>query len=420
MEDRRGQVFAQVNLMNGRSKIFQEQFSVVDLAEREARGLFEMAALFGIAFDADEKKDIRYQLIDSITELRAASNAKRHLGRLLALERGWNGPHFVSPYTAHQGTKQKVILGTPLAARAMRLAHRADLDEFHKALRAQGHGNALFKFCMSIPFLAPLLELIAGREIPMFVLVGPSVHSKLTMLKAMTSIFGGDRDGGLDPTGSGYIPTNGSKHLGAYVRDSFVPIGELENVAQTATQRLHVVRKTFMTMHCSGDKLGHGQLRTVVATASTGKLAVALSQAAPTALAAMGVWPIELPCDGVDELPSAIVEVARSTVGIAGEAFLQRLVRDRAQDPAALHRKLARWKAMMEARWVTPEMDDRDRCSIGIFAQVFAASCLAHEYGVLPWNERRLLRAFGYVLTFGEVLVDHFELRDGQRPLVAD
>src|SRR5207244_2474371 len=86
----------------------------------------------------------------------------------------------------------------------------------------------------------------------------------------------------------------------------------------------------------------------------------------------------------------------RRYFGTAGREFVSRLQEDRSEDPAGLREVLSKYRAKYR-RAALDAIEAKNLRSLtrtsSRFATVYAAGCLAIEYGILPWSKKRLLKA---------------------------
>ena len=98
-----------------------------------------------------------------------------------------------------------------------------------------------------------------------------------------------------------------------------------------------------------------------------------------------------------DTTPSRFVrDMKREAVairGVAGEHFLEHLVRERALGDRKLRRKLERWMDELRDGLGIDGFDGQTSRIADVFALVFAAGCLTIEYGITPWSKQRFLEA---------------------------
>jgi hypothetical protein len=93
--------------------------------------------------------------------------------------------------------------------------------------------------------------------------------------------------------------------------------------------------------------------------------------------------------------PSRFVQAMKGEAvairGVAGERFLKHLVRERSQDIENLRRKLRGWKDELHDELGDDGFDGQTSRVVDVFALIYAASCLASQYGILPWPKARLM-----------------------------
>ncbi|HEY2357599.1 MAG TPA: DUF927 domain-containing protein, partial [Phenylobacterium sp.] len=316
---------------------------------------------------------------------------------ILADRTGWSGSAFVMPHRTigPVGAEPVHFTGESLG---LLYSECGELDDWKSAIGAMAVGNELLTFALSAAFAGPLLRPLS-IEGGGFHLRGPSSCGKTTLAMAAGSVWGGG--GPLGYAQSWRSTSNALESVAAGHSDGLLVLDELSLLApeeagaaayqlasgqakaraqtngamrRRAEWRLLLLStgETALSAHIEasrrGDKVMTGQeLRLLDIDADAGKGA--------------GVWS-ELYGSDAAGVSDAIKNAAGRCYGLAGPAFLNALVRDRA---AALASAKDIFAGFLEhAR----ESGDTGQAGRGAarFAIVASAGELAAAFGVVPWE----------------------------------
>lgn len=370
-----------------------------------------------------EGKEIAGELEDA--GLNCSISATRHLRQFIASVHtkirlrcvstgGWHkteqGPVFVLSNGTTLGIgRRAVAFQTTRAASGAEYATAGALEDWKREIAAYAVGNSRLAFALSVAFCGPLLD-IMGEQSGGFHIVGKSQSGKSTSLYAAGSVWGkGDRDGQVR---SWRGTTNGTEGIAAETSDTLLILDEM---GQADSREVGDI--TYMLANNTGKQRAgrNGEARTRKTWRSlflsTGEvtLATKMGEAGRRAMAGQEVRLVNIPADagagmGLFEalhgMPSAgdladhIRNVARTSYGTASHAYLEALVKDRAEDEVGLSSGIKGMAGSFEVDCLPGgPVDGQVRSVVRRFGLVAAAGEVATAYGVLPWSRGEATRA---------------------------
>jgi uncharacterized protein (DUF927 family) len=334
--------------------------------------------------------------------------------RLRCVDRGgWHaaegGSVFILPGgEAYGPAAGGVILQTERAGAHPAFAAAGTLAEWQREVARYAEGNDRLALFLSAAFVGPLLD-VASEQSGGVHLVGRSQCGKSTAAFAAGSVWGrGDRDAQVRQWRA---TANGLEGVAAETSDTVLILDEMgqANAAEVADT-------VYMLANGSGKaragRGGEARRRRIWRSLflSTGEVTLAgkMADAGKRAMAGLEVRLVNLPADAGAGLgvfqqlhgqPSAAAlanhlrDAARTFYGTAARAFLDRLARDRAEEPDGLRSWLAAARDGFIGAHVAAGADGQVRSVAARFALIGAAGELARGYGVLPWPEGEAMRA---------------------------
>jgi putative DNA primase/helicase len=370
-----------------------------------------------------EGKEIAGELEDA--GLNCSISATRHLRQFIASVHtktrlrcvttgGWHkteqGPVFVLPNGTTLGIgRRAVAFQTTRAASGAEYATAGTLEEWQRGVAAYAVGNSRVTFALSVAFCGPLLD-IMGEQSGGFHIVGKSQSGKSTSLYAAGSVWGkGDRDGQVR---SWRGTTNGTEGIASETSDTLLILDEM---GQADSREVGDI--TYMLANNTGKQRAgrNGEARTRKTWRSlflsTGEvtLATKMGEAGRRAMAGQEVRLVNIPADAgagmglfeaLHNMPSAgdladhIRNAARTSYGTASHAYLEALVKDRAEDEAGLSAGIKGMVGRFETNCLPgAPVDGQVRSVVRRFGLVAAAGEVATAYGVLPWPRGEATRA---------------------------
>lgn len=370
-----------------------------------------------------EGKEIAGELEDA--GLNCSISATRHLRQFIASVHtktrlrcvttgGWHkteqGPVFVLPNGTTLGIgRRAVAFQTTRAASGAEYATAGTLEDWKREIAAYAVGNSRLAFALSVAFCGPLLD-IMGEQSGGFHIVGKSQSGKSTSLYAAGSVWGkGDRDGQVR---SWRGTTNGTEGIASETSDTLLILDEM---GQADSREVGDI--TYMLANNTGKQRagrnGEARARKTWRTPflSTGEvtLATKMGEAGRRAMAGQEVRLVNIPADAgagmglfeaLNGMPSAgdladhIRNAARTSYGTASRAYLEALVKDRAEDEAGLSAGIKGMVSRFEADCLPGgPVDGQVRSVVRRFGLVAAAGEVATAYGVLPWSHGEATRA---------------------------
>lgn len=260
--------------------------------------------------------------------------------------------------------RRAVAFQTTRAAAGMEYATAGKLEDWQKNLAVYAVGNSRLAFALAVAFSGPLLD-IMGEQSGGFHIVGASQTGKSTALFAAGSVWGkGDRDGQIR---SWRGTTNGTEGIAAETSDTLLILDEMGQADgrevgditymlanNTGKQRAGRngearARKTWRSLFLS---TGEVTLATKMGEAGRRVMAgqeVRLVSIQADAGAGMGLFENLHGMPGAGDLADHIRRAARTHYGTASRAYLDALVKERADDEAGLASGIKRLVDRFEA-----------------------------------------------------------------------
>lgn len=332
---------------------------------------------------------------------------------------GWLGDsRFVLPHTVVGKAGSEAVLFTGNAS-AFHYGRVGDFDVWRREVAARANGNDLLTLALSIAFAGPLMRPL-GVEGGGIHLRGPSSCGKTTLAHAAGSVWGG---GG--PLGAGHSWRATNNALETIARGSSETLLVLDELALVAPEEAGQAAYSLASGQAKGRARQDGSLRSRaewrVLLLSTGEVGLAdhirTSRRGDRAMAGqelrllnigadagrgLGVWQNLHGAAGPADLSDAIRLATQDHYGHAGPAFLEHLVRDRAQAE-----EMAKGIMKSFLREVRLE-GDTGQVHRGAhrFALAAAAGEMAAAFGVVPWSENAAFNACmavfeGWATAFG-------------------
>jgi hypothetical protein len=324
---------------------------------------------------------------------------------------GWMGSFFVMPYRVYGDERGEICRHFPTDAPGAGLKPRGSLDEYRSGVAEFARGNHVVMFATMLGPAAPLPDLL-GREVGGFQLVAPSSNAKSTAATAGAAFYGMERDVVL-PTWKN--TANKVDELVEGYNGLLLVLDETKLAGKNDRERAEVidgVAYRSVSGHRKGrlgeTRRGRASYAMLLSTSEKGSREIARAGGVQLDDGQLvRLTDIFLPhtpelgilqnLHGAGDLATFAKRLrrsARKTRGIAGGAYLERLVDEVKSDRAGLVRRLEAWIA--EYLGGIEIRDPVDERIAQRFALVCAAGRLAARYGVLPYLETEILAAVRY------------------------
>jgi putative DNA primase/helicase len=375
--------------------------------------------VFGELTDAGAnvfRKSVRNQLFQELDNLQSQPCKFKVVSRL-----GWNRAAFVLPGK---------ILGQPSRTLEPSFRHldqqilgkyrtRGTLEQWQSKIGKLCAGNSRLMFCASLGLTGPILPLVGDPRSGGFQLFGPAESGKTAAAMVTGSIWGCHlsperREIGFSEswhTTAGKIEITAlahneivllldetkragrnNKERGQAVLD--ISFGLAENVERERLTNGRSVRGWrfyfLSTSNYSLDELAQ-RAGIEIDDAERGRLVDI-----PNPAGGHGIYEELHGFENGQKFTDVLKIRCRKFCGSAGEQFVDRLVHDRAHDPAALKRFLKAERKVylqaLKAKAQAHNLRPLNRAS-GRFATTFAAGSLAIKYQIFPWNRGDLFEA---------------------------
>jgi hypothetical protein len=401
-------------------KSYVSIFELGRLAELDGKVLFDWVADQGAPIFTRKKRAQLFQkLVGSLTKL-LNSEGRAPTKPTIALaadRRGWTSGHFISRYGVHSPPGREVLLSPNLAMADNRHFENVSLKRVQKFYRIYGRNNPLIRFCLCLAFAGPLLEVLERADQPWFVLIGRAGTGKTHLLHAVASPWGGDMGGILGYLSSFSGTLNSIEKLSVAAPDSLLALDDMQALTAATRDRAQILRDAIFRTATGRERgrfgAAQGDWRTISIFGSNDGMNKVMTDGTQVYDEPMQGRLIELHCqhkygilsfvpDGTT--PSRFVQAMKSEAvairGVAGERFLDHLVRERVEGIENLRHKLKVWMDELHDELGDDGFDGQTSRVVDVFALVFAAGCLTIEYGITPWSKQRLLEAVKIV--FGD------------------
>jgi putative DNA primase/helicase len=294
---------------------------------------------------------------------------------------------------------------------------KGTLKEWQRQIGKLCSGNSRLMFCASLGLTGPILPLVGGPRSGGFQLFGPAESGKTAAAMVTGSIWGCHQSAERRENGfsESWHTTAGKIEITALAHNETVlPLDETKRSGRTDKERGQAVldisfglaegvekerltnvgsirgwRFYFLsTSNYSLDELARGA-GLEIDDAERGRLVDV-----PNPVGGHGIYEDLHGFENGQKFTDALKVRCRKFCGAVGEEFVQRLVKDRADDPAALKRFLrAERKAYLQALKIRAENLRPLNRALGRFATTFAAGSLTIKYGIFRWNRADLLQA---------------------------
>ncbi len=344
-------------------------------------------------------------------QLKVFLGAVRSVNRIRCVERaGWHGSAYVLPNGRIFGAAdEKIVLQSERVIRGDAFSAKGTLTEWQQNVAHYAVGNFRMLLSMSTAFAGPLLELLSELSGGIHV-HGHSRTGKTTLLCVAVSAWGsGDVTRGQ--IRSWRATANGLETTAAEHSDNLLGLDEMgqlsaKDIGDVVYMLFNGLGKQRMRREGGGRPLLSWRLLLF----STGETTLAgkMSEAGLRARAGQEVRLLNLMADagaglgvfqnlhGVASAGAFADQLRLATMtyyGTAGPAFLEALVRARAEDPVRLADELRESREKFLAKCVPAGADGQVRSAALRFALIGIAGELARHYGVVPWPEGEALRA---------------------------
>jgi putative DNA primase/helicase len=376
-------------------------------------------AVFAALTDAGAnifQKSSRNNLLRQLDKLRSQPAKFKVVSRL-----GWNSGAFVLPGK---------IIGHPKVPLQPAFRHldqhvrgkyrtRGTLDQWQRKIGSLCAGNSRLMFCASLGLTGPILPLVGGPRSGGFQLFGHAETGKTAAAMVTGSIWGSHRSAERRENGfsESWHTTAGKIEITALAHNEIVlPLDETKRSGRTDKERGQVVldvsfglaegvekerltnigsirgwRFYFLsTSNYSLDDLAR-RAGLEIDDAERGRLVDI-----PNPAGGHGIYEELHGFENGQKLTDALKVRCRKFCGAVGGEFVQRLVKDRADDPAALKRFLKAERNVylqaIKGQAQVHNLKPLNRAS-GRFATTFAAGSLGIRYGIFPWDRDHLLQA---------------------------
>ncbi|MDF2529558.1 MAG: hypothetical protein K0Q57_438 [Gammaproteobacteria bacterium] len=349
----------------------------------------------------NESKEWLSRLLEGGLKISPSAQAKRMLAAFIQANRnqeralcvsqsGWNHESYVLPGKTIQQGKSKVVLQSPLELEPFEA--KGSIDEWRGHLSKLCIGNPLLMFAVSAAFAAPLLKVIE-LESGGFHFVGSSSIGKTTLLTIANSVWAKPEN-----IKTWRATANGLESVCSQHNDNLLCLDELGQLdakesgecayllangqgkarsSKDGTLRLtNKWRLIFLSsgeiplsehIRQSGKKVKAGQLvRVVDLSASTGSF---------------GIYHDIKTYDGGAVFSEHIHKLSRAYYGVAGEAYLNELIRHQSKWRKEIESYLDGFKVH-----VPQGADGQVSRVANRFALVAAAGAIASEMGITGWQ----------------------------------
>jgi uncharacterized protein (DUF927 family) len=351
------------------------------------------------------------------TSRKAHEGLKRFFGAVRSIHRmkcvtkaGWHGNAFVLPNKKVFGATD-LVMQSEYATKGQAFSARGTLEEWQEHVARPAVGNHRYMLMISAAFAGALLD-ITNHPSGGVHLHGNSQTGKTTVGSANASVWGSG-----EPT-EGQIRSwrataNGLEAVVAEYNDGCLPLDEIGQAdARQAGEVTYMLANGVGKWRMSRTGAARKPLtwRTIFVSTGEVSLAAKMGEGGLRAHAGQEVRLLNVPADAgagrgvfqdlhgaadAGKFADQIRAASRTYYGTAGPAFLEKLVRERADDPEKLAGLLSRGCEAFLAKHLPGNADGQVRSAAMRFARIGMAGELACEYEVLPWKEGAALEAVG-------------------------
>jgi uncharacterized protein (DUF927 family) len=296
---------------------------------------------------------------------------------------------------------------------------RGTPEEWRNLIAAPSDGNSRLMFALTLALTGPTLPFVKGPRTGGFQIYGPAEVGKSTVASLAGSVWGCHV--GVERKEKGFSEswhtTAGKVELTALAHNETVLIlDETQRAGRNARQRADVISDIVFSLAEGNERermnnAGPARAWRLYYLSTSNFTFSELARAGgieiddahlgrlfdiPCPEGPHGIYDIIHEFGSGEELTDALKQRCRRYFGTAGREFVSRLQEARSEDPAGLREVLSKYRARYRraAKDAIEVENQRSlRRTSSRFATVFAAGCLAIEYGILPWSKKRLLKA---------------------------
>jgi putative DNA primase/helicase len=306
---------------------------------------------------------------------------------------GWVGKSFVLPHKTH-GDESLKFRDVEPSPDAMTEA-KGSLAEWNQYIGFKCQSNSRMTFVVGMAFAAPLLPLV-GMEPGGLHLVGNTSEGKSTLLKVANSVTGGKEVQSWRSTANGLeaiatahnhilLPIDELGQAEKSVGEAIYMLGNGQGKTRMTKQLANRKPKTWQLLFLSSGEIGLGEYMAQAGITQKGGQEVRMPSipAVPNG-SPFGVFEAIHGCDDSKEFATNIEAACRRYHGSAMDAFLSRLVVDRADEKFI---RTLRSRVSEVAKKLAEGTKDHAVSRVASrFALTQVALELAHSYGVLAFS----------------------------------
>ncbi len=362
---------------------------------------------------------IAAELADAGLTCAANRSAQEHLRMLLGMVRikhrvrcvesaGWHGSVYVLPDGRTFGSgADAVVMQSEHTAPGRAYSSRGALADWQSEIARYAPGNDLLTLSLAAAFAGPTLDVVGDPSGGLHI-HGHSQSGKTTLLRCAASVYGpGDTSG---PMRTWRATANGLEAVAAETSDGLLVLDEMGQasageIGDTIYMLSNQAGKSRANR--TGGARRHRTWRVLFLSSGEIPLAAKMGEAGRAVHAGQDVRLIGIPADagagfGVWQnlhgktaatLSDHLRVASRSYFGTAGPAFLEKLAKDRADDPDLLVSTLRQLQEGILSQVLPQGADGQVRSVAARFGLIAAAGELATAYEITGWPVGDAIRA---------------------------
>jgi putative DNA primase/helicase len=362
---------------------------------------------------------IAAELADAGLTCAANRQAQEHLRMLLGMVRikhrvrcvesaGWHGSVYVLPDGRTFGSgADTVVMQSEHTAPGRAYSSRGTLAGWQSEIALYAPGNDLLVTAVAAAFAGPILDVVGDPSGGLHI-HGHSQSGKTTLLRCAASVYGpGDTSG---PMRTWRVTANGLEAVAAETSDGLLVLDEMGQAsAREIGDTIYMLSNQAGKARANrtGGARRHRTWRVLFLSSGEIPLAAKMGEAGRTVHAGQDVRLIGIPADagvgfGVWQnlhgktsaaLSDHLRVASRSYFGTAGPAFLEKLAKDRSDDPDLLFSTLRQLQEGFLSQVLPQGADGQVRSVAARFGLIAAAGEMATAYEITGWRLGTATRA---------------------------